>query len=45
MTVPEIRMLQRGYATLNRVDEQKTKAPRESDYKRLDKFKEKFGLN
>ena len=45
LTMWEIRMLQRGYATLNRVDESKEKAPRGSDFKKLARFKEKFGLN
>lgn len=46
LTMQEIRRLQRGYVALNKTDEKgKTGRPRESDYRKLEKFKAKLGLN
>jgi len=44
LTIPEIRRLQRGYASLNKTDE-KTGGPRKSDWNKLEKFKAKLGLD
>ena len=44
LTIPDIRRLQRGYASLNKTDE-KTGGPRKSDYEKLEKFKAKLGLD
>lgn len=44
LTMQEIRRLQRGYAALNKTDE-KTAAPRKSDWEKLERFKAKLGLN
>jgi hypothetical protein len=44
LTIPEIRRLQRGYASLNKTDG-KESGPRKSDYEKLEKFKAKLGLD
>jgi hypothetical protein len=44
LTIPEIRRLQTGYAALNRTEGTKGIGPRESDYAKLEKFKNSRGL-